>query len=210
VTDPGDSFKTIAKRSRSEIKIKRSRFIATVDHADCVDRANEIVTQISREFHDASHNCFAYRLGMGPSAQFRYSDDGEPSGTAGRPIMESVDKYGLTDLVLIVTRYYGGVKLGTGGLGRAYRDAAVQVLEKAGSVMRYVKTRLKLTFPLKFTTPVLRTLSVDGCWTVDSSYSNVGTVTIDVRDSRRESIEGALISVTSGRIRIEQAVGDKD
>jgi uncharacterized YigZ family protein len=210
VTHPGDSFKTIAKRCRSEFKIKRSRFIATVDHAGNVDKANDIVAEISREFHDATHNCFAYRLGMGPSAQFKYSDNGEPSGTAGRPILESVDKFGLTDTALVVTRYYGGVKLGTGGLGRAYRDAAVQVLEEAGAVTRYVKTRLRLTFPLKFTTPVLRTISVDGCWIVDSSYSSAGNITVDVRNSMRESIEATLVSVTSGRIRIVPPVGDQD
>ncbi len=157
------------------------------------------------EFHDATHNCYAYRIGLGSTQAFKYSDDGEPSGTAGRPILEALDKFELVDTCIVVTRYFGGIKLGTGGLSRAYRDAALDVIGKAGFETRYQKSRVKLVFPLRFTNTVLRTLSSEVCDIVDSKYTDAGTIICDIRRSSVEKIKQTLVSATHGRIEIEDA-----
>ncbi len=154
---------------------------------------------IAKEFHDANHNCFAYRTGSESEQVFRYSDDGEPSGTAGRPILEALDKYELTNTCLVVTRYFGGIKLGTGGLGRAYRDAALAVIDKAEIQTRYLTDRLSFTFPMNFTGAILRTLSSEVVDIVESRYTDVGMIICDVRRSWSDRIRESLVSVTNGR-----------
>ena len=198
-----DSYKTIARSCRVETKIKRSRFIGTIRHTPSVEEAKKFIAAISKEFHDATHNCFAFRIGLGQSQTFRYSDNGEPSGTAGQPILESLDRFELVDTCLVVTRYFGGIKLGTGGLGRAYRGTALQAIEKAGIETRYLKERVRLIFHLQYTNIVLRTLSSKVCEIVDSQYTDIGTVECDIRLSSVERIKDALISATNGKIKIE-------
>ncbi len=198
-----DSFRVAARYCRSEIKIKRSRFIATIQPTANVDEAKDIIQAVSKEFHDATHNCFAYRIGLGSDQVFKGSDDGEPSGTAGRPILEALDKFELVDSCIVVTRYFGGIKLGTGGLSRAYRDAALDVIDKAGFETRYQKSRVKLVFHLRFTNTVLRTLSSEVCDIVDSKYTDAGTIICDIRRSSVEKIKQTLVSATNGRIEIE-------
>ena len=198
-----DSFRVAARYCRSEIKIKRSRFIATIQHVGSVDEAKDFVQAVSKEFHDATHNCYAYRIGLGSDQVFKYSDDGEPSGTAGRPILEALDRFELVDTCIVVTRYFGGTKLGTGGLSRAYRDAALDVISKAGFETRYQKDRVRLAFHLRFTNTVLRTLSSEVCDIIDSEYTNAGAITCDIRRSSVEKIKQSLISATNGRIEIE-------
>lgn len=199
-----DSYKTVARESRIEIKIKRSRFIGTVRYVASVESAREFIDSVSGEFHDATHNCWAYRIGLGQEQVFKYSDDGEPSGTAGKPILDAIDRYDLVDTCIVVTRYYGGIKLGTGGLSRAYRDTALAVVEEAGSKTLYLTERVRLTFHLQFTNIVLRTLSSEVCTTVDSEYSDVGKITCDIRRDSAEKIKSTLISQTNGRIEIEE------
>lgn len=199
-----DSYKTAARRSRAEIKIKRSRFIGTIEYTRSIESASGFVAEISKEFYDATHNCYAYRVGREQDIVFKSADNGEPSGTAGRPILESLEKYDLTDTTIVVTRYYGGIKLGTGGLGRAYRDAALAVVDSAGIVTRYVTKRLKFVFQHSFTNLVLRTLSSDACTIVDSKYTDVGTVICDIRELSVEPIRQALLAATNARIVIEE------
>ncbi len=198
-----DAFRVAARYCRSEIKVKRSRFIGTIQHTGSVDEAKDLVRAVSKEFHDATHNCYAYRIGLGSTQVFKYSDDGEPSGTAGRPILEALDKFELVDTCIVVTRYFGGTKLGTGGLSRAYRDAALDVIDKAGIETRYQKSRVKLVFHLRFTNTVLRTLSSEVCDIVDSKYTDVGTIICDTRLSSVEKIKQTLVSSTNGKIEIE-------
>ncbi len=197
-----DSYKTVARESRVEIKIKRSRFIGTVRYLTSVESAREFIDSVSGEFYDATHNCWAYRIGLGQV--FKYNDDGEPSGTAGKPILDAIDRYDLVDTCVVVTRYYGGIKLGTGGLSRAYRDTALAVVEEAGSETRYLTERVRFTFHLQFTNIVLRTLSSEVSTTVDSEYSDVGKITCDIRRDSAEKIKSTLISQTNGRIDIEE------
>jgi uncharacterized YigZ family protein len=118
-----------ARRHRTHDEIERSRFIATVDHASTVDEAEAFIRAMREEFLDATHNCWAYVIGPpGSTTRIGMSDDGEPHGTAGRPMLTALLHGGMGDVVAVVTRYYGGTKLGTGGLVRAYGGSLQRTL----------------------------------------------------------------------------------
>lgn len=123
-------YKTIKERSTAEIVEKKSKFIANIFHIESKEEAEQIISNIKKEYYDARHNCFAYSFYDEKSMQIytRSSDDGEPSGTAGVPILSVVDGNNLVNVLIIVTRYFGGILLGTGGLVRAYKEAAEKVI----------------------------------------------------------------------------------
>lgn len=125
-----DSYMTLKGPSEGLYKEKGSRFIAHAFPAENEEMAKEILESLRKRYHDARHHCFAYRLGPDGSL-FRYGDDGEPSGTAGKPIYGQLLSFGLTKAMVVVIRYFGGIKLGTGGLIRAYKAAARDALEHA-------------------------------------------------------------------------------
>ncbi len=126
---PTTRYKVPASTIRVDEEIKHSRFIATVDRASTVDEASAFIDRIRAEFPDATHNCWAYLVGPpGTSARVGMSDDGEPHGTAGRPMLAALQHSGVGDVVAVVTRYYGGTKLGTGGLVRAYSGGLQRAL----------------------------------------------------------------------------------
>jgi uncharacterized YigZ family protein len=121
-----DEYLTVSSQPvSSEIKVNDSKFIAHVFHVINKHQAESVYSNIKRKYHDATHNCFAYRI---TADEFRYSDDGEPSGTAGLPIYRILEKKNLFQTIIIITRFFGGTKLGTGGLIRAYTDAALDAL----------------------------------------------------------------------------------
>lgn len=135
---------TITEQTRSEIKIKRSTFIGTISPAHTVEDAEQFVDSIRAEFSDATHNCFAYRINEN---LFRYYDDGEPSNTAGKPILAMLDKYRLHETVLVVTRYFGGTKLGVGGLIQAYSQCAEETIQKAKRIPLVHYQRFRIRYP---------------------------------------------------------------
>lgn len=121
---------TVCRAAEAEITEKRSRFIAQVFPVKTEDEANSIIAQVRKKHHDARHNVFAFVLQNGNIS--RYTDDGEPSGTAGVPMLEIIRRRGITDCLVVVTRYFGGILLGTGGLARAYAAACARGLDEAG------------------------------------------------------------------------------
>lgn len=123
-----DFYFTIKKQKREEIKVKKSRFIATAIPVKSKEEALEKLDEIKVEFHDSRHNCFAYRIGN-DGLEYRYSDDGEPNNSAGKPILFSIKKYNYSDILVVVTRFFGGTKLGKGPLARAYGESAELALE---------------------------------------------------------------------------------
>ncbi|MBD3218583.1 MAG: YigZ family protein [candidate division Zixibacteria bacterium] len=198
-----DSFKTIKTPIQAEIKIQRSKFIASAFPCKSQEEAEAEIEKISGEFHDANHNCYGYRIYPSKGMDiFRYSDAGEPSGTAGKPIYDSLISSELFNTGIVVTRYFGGIKLGTGGLKRAYRDAARNVLDAAKIVEVLITQKYKVSFPLNLTNIILRILTVDGIKIVDSSYTDKGEIEFMVRLSMTEKTEKALISATNARIEL--------
>ena len=136
-----------AGEARIETRVSNSRFIATIGPAFSVSEAREFVARLKDEFDDASHNVPAFIIGHGSSVVAHCNDDGEPSGTAGRPALAVLQGSGLGDVVVVVTRYFGGTKLGTGGLVRAYGDAVRQVLEAVKRAEKVPTYRLSITIP---------------------------------------------------------------
>lgn len=128
-----DAYKSIASRAGGLFKDNGSRFIAWAYPVETEEEVKEIVTGLKKEYHDARHHCYAYRLGH-RGDRFRANDDGEPSGSAGRPILGQIDAAGLSDILVVVVRYFGGIKLGIPGLIRAYKTSTADALAKAGVV----------------------------------------------------------------------------
>lgn len=200
-----DSFRTIKSSALAEIKIQRSKFIATAFPCSAREKAEISIEEIAASYHDATHNCFGYRILSEEGREiFRYSDAGEPSGTAGRPIYDSIVSCDLINLGIVVTRYFGGIKLGTGGLVRAYRDAARAVLDKLSIVERLIVDKFKITFPLNLTGIVLRILSADGVTILDSNYTSEGEIVFEVRLSLSTQITDALTARSNAKIGIEK------
>lgn len=123
-------FITILNDENSEITEKKSKFIANISYVENVDQAEEVIKKIKKKYHDARHNCIAYRIMVDGKILEKASDDGEPSGTAGSPMLTILQKSNLCNVVVVVTRYFGGILLGTGGLVRAYTEATQKVIEK--------------------------------------------------------------------------------
>jgi uncharacterized YigZ family protein len=145
-----DFYFTIQQAATAEVKIKGSRFIGQVQPAAGREQAEASLAQIRKRWHDATHHCFAWRVGYADQESNRSSDDGEPSGTAGRPILQALCASQLSDVLLVVTRYFGGVKLGTGGLARAYAQAAAQTLQQAGRRQVVLSELLKFELPYEW------------------------------------------------------------
>ena len=127
------SYKTVKKDAFAEIEIKKSKFIAHIAEIKSEDEAETFIKQTRKKYYDATHNCSAYILNSDRGIKHS-SDDGEPSGTAGKPILDVISGAGLSDIIVVVTRYFGGTELGTGGLVRAYSGAAAEVLKNAAVV----------------------------------------------------------------------------
>ncbi len=143
MTSNPDEYLTIRKATLAEIKVKGSRFITNLIPVYNKKQAEDMYQAICTNYYNATHNCFAYRI---DSDTFRYSDDGEPTGTAGRPILQVIDGQRMSEVICIVTRYFGGTKLGTGGLIRAYSQAAHQALTKADKKICTRRTVVHIPF----------------------------------------------------------------
>ncbi len=141
-----DTYASIAGRSDGLFKDNGSRFIAQAYPVESEEEVKEIVGSLKKEYHDARHHCFAYRLGLDGS-RWRANDDGEPSGSAGRPILGQIDAAGLSDILVVVIRYFGGIKLGIPGLIRAYKTSTADALEQATVVEKVAGKGYRLSFP---------------------------------------------------------------
>ncbi len=200
-----DESRTIAGKVTLAIKVEASRFLAMASPVESKPQAEMLLSLIRQEYHDATHHCFAYRLGTTGNL-FRYSDDGEPSGTAGKPILTAIDRLGLTDTLVVVTRYFGGIKLGVGGLARAYGQAADQVLKNARIVIQYAMQPFEIAFPHSQTGNVMRTISRPGVSTESTRYDDEVHLSLLVRQSVKPDLQRDLIEITAGDIRIEKTL----
>lgn len=129
-------FKTIKNNETAEIEEKRSRFIASIYYVETVEEAEEAIKQTKKKYYDAKHNCFAYIINEKENILKRVSDDGEPSGTAGSPILNVLERNNLCNVLIVVTRYFGGILLGTGGLVRSYSGVTEEALKKAQIIQK--------------------------------------------------------------------------
>jgi len=194
---------TVAGATTDELVVKKSRFLTRVVHVTTVDEADAVVAAARKEHWDARHHCVAMILGTHADQQ-RSTDDGEPSGTAGVPMLEVLRHRGLTDVVAVVTRYFGGVLLGAGGLVRAYSGAVAQALDLAPLVRREVLAELVVAVPFADAgrvEHVLRTwvAAHDGVLE-DVSYGSDATFTVLVPPRLRATFDADLAAATSGAV----------
>lgn len=155
--EPFDAYKSIASPSEGLFKDNGSRFIALAYPVETEEEVREIVNGLRKEYHDARHHCYAYRLGYKRDI-FRASDDGEPSGSAGRPILGQIDSLGLSDVLVVVVRYFGGIKLGIPGLIRAYKSSSADALSQAGIIEKIAARRFRLHFDYLSMNAVMKVL----------------------------------------------------
>ena len=196
-----DHYRTIRTPARLETKVQGSRFIGISLPVRTREEAMAVLKDIKKEFFDATHHCYAYRLG--PSGtEFRSSDDGEPGGTGGRPILAAIDRKGMRDVMVVVVRYFGGTKLGIPGLGRAYGHAAEAVLDAAEPLECYATARLTATFPHEHTHAVMHVISELGAKIIDTSYDEEVHLSIDIRTSLTDRLRKELMDRTAGNIRL--------
>lgn len=193
--DAGDEYRTIAAPAEAEIKIVGSRFLAFAAPASSPEEAQAVLEGLRRTHYDATHHCWAWRVGMTPDA-FRSSDDGEPAGTAGRRILTAIDRRTLTDLMLVVVRYFGGTKLGVGGLARAYTDASDAVLDRVTIETRFVYETFTITFPYDQTSQVHHVLEMMGADITDRRYGDAVTYDLRIRTSRSPALLEHLAEAT--------------
>lgn len=187
-----DTYKTISKEvCEGFYSEKRSKFLAFVHHVDSVDEAMAIVKEYRKKYYDARHCCYAYVLGS-DRADFRANDDGEPSSTAGKPILGQLNRLELTDVLVVVIRYYGGVNLGTGGLIVAYRTATEDALSKAVIEKKFVEERIIYRFTYPMINAVMRVVKETGARIVSQSFDNDCEIVLSIRQSLAEGLQARL------------------
>jgi len=194
-----------AANHRVEEEFKRSRFITTITYAPTVEAARAFIADMKSEFGDASHNCWAYLVGPpGGTAQMGYSDDGEPHGTAGRPMFTVLQHCGLGDIAAVVTRYYGGTNLGKGGLVRAYSSGPQYALEGLSVAEHVPQSVLEVVIDYTSVTLVQRMLPEYEAAIVDETYAADVTYRIQLPEERADIFEQALVGLTNGTVLVER------
>ncbi len=179
-----DEYLTIddAKIGEGYYSEKRSKFLAFAHHVSDVDEVKGIIEQYRKKYFDARHVCYAYMLGA-ERLHFRANDDGEPSGTGGKPILGQINSNELTDVLVVVIRYYGGVNLGTGGLIVAYRTAAAAAIADSTIVTRQVEELVKFSFPYVMMNSVMRIVKEMSPKIISQTYDNTCEMTFSIRKS---------------------------
>lgn len=177
-----DTYLTIDLPSEGLYKEKMSKFLAFAEPCRTVEEAKEIVTRYKKEYFDARHVCWAYMLGS-DRLTFRSNDDGEPSGTAGKPILGQINSFNLTDLCVIVVRYFGGIKLGTSGLIEAYRTAAAEALGAAEVVEKLVEEQLTVHFEYPLMGEAMRIVKEEGATVLCQDFQLDCRLTLSLRKS---------------------------
>lgn len=187
-----DEYKTITNKiGEGTYSEKRSKFLAFSHHVETLDEVKEIVASYRKKYYDARHVCYAYMLGA-ERTEFRANDDGEPSSTAGKPILGQINSNDLTDILIIVVRYYGGVNLGTGGLIVAYKAAAALAIEDSVQETRRVEELVKFDFPYVMMNDVMRVVKEMQPRIVSQEYDNTCSITLSIRKSEAETLRGRL------------------
>ena len=170
---------------------KRSKFLAFAHHVSTVEGVKDIVASYRSKYYDARHVCYAYMLGY-ERKDFRANDDGEPSSTAGKPILGQINSRELTDILIVVVRYYGGVNLGTGGLIVAYRSAAADALDHCEVVSRQVEETVTYQYPYVMMNDVMRIVKELSPRIVSQSFDNTCSITLAIRKSAAENLRNRL------------------
>lgn len=199
-----DSYWTIEKETRTEIKVKGSRFIGETFRVETVESALERLTSVRKREYQATHHCYAYVVGLPDNVEFKYSDDGEPSGTAGRPIYDVITGHELSNTMVVVIRYFGGTKLGTGGLVRAYSDAARAAVEASGRRENLITRDFRMIFEFPMYDRWLKELHRTRAEVIDSEFAANVILRVRIRLSLADQLVAKFTEMSSGRGKVEE------
>lgn len=189
-----------AEETTIEIEVQRSHFIATALRVESVEDVRAYLVQRRKHMPNANHHVYAFRIGGGNSTIEGLSDDGEPSGTSGPPVMAVLRGSGLGDTLIVVTRYFGGTKLGTGGLVRAYTDAANAVLRDLKRIEKITRTFLRLNLPYSHYNGVKHILTAFDVHTLAETFDEAVSIDIAIAEQALEKLRIALLDGTHGQI----------
>ena len=198
-----EAYTTVCGYGTGEIVEKKSRFIAEVFPVVSEDEISAHIEKIKKEYWDARHHCWAYVIGQNPGTE-RMSDDGEPAGTAGKPILEVIRGRGLTDVLVVVTRYFGGTLLGTGGLVRAYTQAALEGLSHAGILRKVPGVRMKIGTDYTGLGKIQYLLAQREISILDTVYTDRVEILTAAAADMAESLKKEITEGTSGQAVIEE------
>lgn len=186
-----DEYKTISNIGEGYYSEKRSKFLAFSHHVTSVDEITGILEMYRKKYYDARHVCYAYMLGP-DRVTFRANDDGEPSSTAGKPILGQINSNELTDILIVVVRYYGGVNLGTGGLIVAYKAAAADAISNSDIITKQVEEEVVYNFPYIMTNDVMRVIKELSPRIVSQTYDNTCEIRLAIRKSEADRLRERL------------------
>ena len=190
-----DEYKTIKTEGEGYYTEKRSKFLAFVHHVTSVDEIKELLASYRKKYYDALHVCYAYMLGP-ERTDFRANDDGEPSSTAGKPILGQINSNELTDILIVVVRYYGGVNLGTSGLIVAYREAAADAIAHSEIETRQVEEIITYSFAYPMMNDVMRIVKDMQPRIISQTYDNTCEIKLGIRKSEAEQLRNRLQKLT--------------
>ena len=194
-----DSYKSIPAPAEGLFKDNGSRFISFAFPVETEEEIKDIVAELKKKYHDARHHCYAYRLGY-LGDRFRANDDGEPSGSAGRPILGQIDSRGLSDVLVVVVRYFGGIKLGIPGLIRAYKTSTAEALDNAGAVEKIAGKWFRIDFGYGAMNQVMKVLKDMDLRQKDQDFGNECSLKAWVRLSMEDDFKDRLSGVEGCRI----------
>lgn len=201
---PEDTYKTISAESKGSYKEKGSKFLAFVFPVISEEEIRQKLAMLRKEYHDARHHCYAYRLGYDKSV-FRINDDGEPSGTAGRPIYGQIVNHDLTRILIVVIRYFGGIKLGVPGLINAYKTATKDALDKTRIITKTIHEEYQVRFDFTAMNSVMKVLKEEEAVIIHQEFENSCTLDFSIRKNSGNKISSRLqkisdVSVTFQKI----------
>jgi len=198
-----DIFRTINVSAEGLITEKKSKFLSFIHHVESAEKAKEIVEECRKKYYDARHVCWAYMLGP-QRDDFRSNDDGEPSGTAGRPILGQINSYELTDVIVLVVRYFGGTLLGTSGLIKAYKEAASEAIGNAEIIEKTVDEQLIIHFDYQLLNDVMRVLKQFESVHWEQDFKESCIMRLMIRKSQIDQLTNALAAIYGVEIKTSE------
>ncbi len=189
-----DFFKTVKGLSQAKYTEKMSRFLAFVEPVQTAEEAKAVVKRYANDYHDARHVCWAYMLGTERN-EYLSSDNGEPSGTAGKPILGQINSFGLTNVVIIVVRYFGGIKLGTSGLIVAYREAARLAIEAGDILECHEQAQISFTFPYLSMNDVMKLVKGGDVKMIDQQFDNTCSMTLQCDADKMPALRARIADI---------------
>ena len=192
-------FFTVHEKKTYEVKIKGSKFIGQILPINNTDHAESELNEIKKQYHDATHNCYAYRAGDKDNISYRFSDDGEPGGTAGKPILSVIEGNRLNNVLIVVTRYFGGTKLGTGGLTRAYSLCASEVVKKSNIHKIVVYKKIKVKIPHTFVNSFYKIVEDLKVKILDTQYSDVISADLMIEEEKVDKFINIISETSAGK-----------